>query len=63
MNKIITRRDAEKIGLYEVIECSNATHIVYNLDDAINLAKSCDYKRGNPPDFLTTVYGNGVRLY
>ena len=63
---IITQADAEAVGIYEVIDCNGSCGktICYNLEDAIKLAKTVDYKYGRSGEFLAKVYTpDGVRLY
>lgn len=66
VKKIITQADAEVVGIYEVIDCNGncGKHIVYNLEDAIKLAKDIDFKYGRSGEFLAKVYTqDGVRVY
>jgi hypothetical protein len=63
---IITQADAEAVGIYEVVDCNGycGKHIVYNLNDAIKLAKTIDFKYGRCGEFLAKVYTpDGVRIY
>lgn len=64
--KIITREDAEKVGIYEVVDCNGncGKTIVYRLDEAIKLAKTIDFKYGRSGEYLAKVYTqDGVRVY